>query len=393
VTYTYDGDGRPVKKSNGMLYWAGSSSDALVETDLSGNATAEYVFFIGRRIARIDHPSGSINYYYSDHLGSADVITNASGTITKESDYYPYGGEIPVTTGDSNRYKFTGKERDSESGLDNFGARYDSSSLGRFMTPDWAARPTAVPYAVFGDPQSLNLYGYVRNDPVSRADLDGHAAEADAFINRGDSSMFGYGFWGMGVLASGIPSLSNTQAAEVKAQQKVLADAQKQSQQPNQQQTKCSAQARAKIVGIDGHGVKATLERALMHIFHVEHMFWTVKGSDGIEKDLSGGPTKGTGGKLGEWSRNTDAPADADHGKEADYRDSGKVIWNAPQSGDLCGRVDAMEHAVDSWKADSTYNFFSGPNSNSAFNAVGAAGRMPQQSPFWTPGANTPVPQ
>ncbi|HTW59159.1 MAG TPA: RHS repeat-associated core domain-containing protein [Terriglobales bacterium] len=73
-----------------------------------------------------------------------------------------------------NYYKFTGKERDAESGLDNFGARYNASSLGRFMTPDWAARPIAVPYAVFGDPQSLNLYGYVRNDPVSQADADGH---------------------------------------------------------------------------------------------------------------------------------------------------------------------------------------------------------------------------
>jgi len=70
--------------------------------------------------------------------------------------------------------KFTGKERDTESGLDNFGARYFASTMGRFMSPDWAARPTTVPYAVFGDPQSLNLYNYVRNDPVSRVDPDGH---------------------------------------------------------------------------------------------------------------------------------------------------------------------------------------------------------------------------
>jgi hypothetical protein len=42
------------------------------------------------------------------------------------------------------------------------------------MTPDWSSRATAVPYAVFGDPQSLNLYGYVRNDPITRADADGH---------------------------------------------------------------------------------------------------------------------------------------------------------------------------------------------------------------------------
>ncbi len=174
VTYTYDGDGKRVKKSGGMLYWTGTGSDALLETDLSGNPTAEYVFFGGRRIARIDRPANSVEYYYSDHLGSTDVVTNATGGIVKESDYYPYGGEIPIITGDSNRYKFNGKERDNESGLDNFGARYNASSLGRFMTPDWAARPTAVPYAVFGDPQSLNLYGYVRNDPVSRADADGH---------------------------------------------------------------------------------------------------------------------------------------------------------------------------------------------------------------------------
>lgn len=54
------------------------------------------------------------------------------------------------------------------------------------MTPDWAARPTAVPYAVFGDPQSLNLYGYVRNDPVSIADADGHRCDS-----RGNSSKCG----------------------------------------------------------------------------------------------------------------------------------------------------------------------------------------------------------
>jgi RHS repeat-associated protein len=73
-------------------------------------------------------------------------------------------------------YKFTAKERDTESGLDMFGARYYGSSLGRFMTPDWAAKPTAVPYAMFGDPQSLNLYSYVRNNPTTTRDPDGHDA-------------------------------------------------------------------------------------------------------------------------------------------------------------------------------------------------------------------------
>jgi len=55
-----------------------------------------------------------------------------------------------------------------------FGARYYGSSLGRFMTPDWAAKPVTVPYAHFGNPQSLNLYSYVSNNPTTTADPDGH---------------------------------------------------------------------------------------------------------------------------------------------------------------------------------------------------------------------------
>jgi RHS repeat-associated protein len=71
-------------------------------------------------------------------------------------------------------YMFTGKERDAESGLDYFGARYYASTMGRFMSPDWAAKAEPVPYAKLGDPQTLNLYGYVKNNPLSRIDPDGH---------------------------------------------------------------------------------------------------------------------------------------------------------------------------------------------------------------------------
>jgi RHS repeat-associated protein len=69
---------------------------------------------------------------------------------------------------------YAGKERDTESGLDDFDARYYSSNLGRFMSSDWSAIPAAVPYADFRDPQSINLYTYVRNNPISRIDSDGH---------------------------------------------------------------------------------------------------------------------------------------------------------------------------------------------------------------------------
>ncbi len=68
----------------------------------------------------------------------------------------------------------TGKERDTESGLDFFGARYYSSSMGRFMSPDWAAKAEPVPYAKLDNPQTLNLYGYVKNNPLSMSDPDGH---------------------------------------------------------------------------------------------------------------------------------------------------------------------------------------------------------------------------
>lgn len=63
-------------------------------------------------------------------------------------------------------YKFTGKERDSESGLDNFGARYNASTMGRFMSPDpLGGHPD--------DPQTLNKYAYVRNNPTTLTDPTG----------------------------------------------------------------------------------------------------------------------------------------------------------------------------------------------------------------------------
>lgn len=68
----------------------------------------------------------------------------------------------------------TGKERDAESGNDYFGARYYASTMGRWLSPDWSSRPTAVPYADFSNPQSLNLYSYDTNNPLVRADKDGH---------------------------------------------------------------------------------------------------------------------------------------------------------------------------------------------------------------------------
>ncbi len=184
-SYAYDAGGNRVQKINGnttpatgTLYWS-MSSGIVGESDLLGNLQSEYILFDGERVARRDFLGGttSISYYFSDHLKTASVVTDSAGMITTESDYYPWGGELQIVNNDSNHYKFTGKERDAESGLDYFGARYYSNGLGRFVTSDWSAKAVAVPYADFSDPQSLNLYTYVRNIPTTRYDADGHCAD------------------------------------------------------------------------------------------------------------------------------------------------------------------------------------------------------------------------
>ena len=112
-----------------------------------------------------------VHYYFSDHLGSHALVTNATGTCEQDIDYFPYGGQQNdyCPTPLAQNYKFTGKERDSESGLDNFGARYYGSSLGRFMQVD----PVTVTPARQVDPQQMNLYSYVRNAPLKLVDPTG----------------------------------------------------------------------------------------------------------------------------------------------------------------------------------------------------------------------------
>ena len=79
-------------------------------------------------------------------------------------------------------HHFTGKERDAESGNDYFEARYYSSSMGRFMSPDYSDAPVAVPFATLSNPQTLNLYSYVGNNPLSITDPFGHNWFTD-FLN------------------------------------------------------------------------------------------------------------------------------------------------------------------------------------------------------------------
>jgi RHS repeat-associated protein len=120
-------------------------------------------------------PTTNTVFYHGDQLGSTRLLTDSTGTTTWSATYLPYGQEWnPVST--TNHYKFNGQERDSESGLDDFGARYYSSNFGRFVSADWSEIPVPVPYANLTNPQTLNLYAIVYDNPETFADLDGHTS-------------------------------------------------------------------------------------------------------------------------------------------------------------------------------------------------------------------------
>jgi RHS repeat-associated protein len=110
-----------------------------------------------------------------DHLGNEVGTLGSNGLLANPLDYTPFGQIFSGTTNDP--YLFTGKERDAESGNDYFGARYFTSTVGRFLSPDWSAKADPVPYTKLDDPQSLNLYAYVHNNPLSGVDADGHGYE------------------------------------------------------------------------------------------------------------------------------------------------------------------------------------------------------------------------
>jgi hypothetical protein len=92
VTYTYDGDGRRASKVGSKIYWYGSGSEILAETNASGAVTAEYIFFGGKRIAML--PAGSTaQFYVEDFLGTSRVVTSNTGVVCYDADFYPCGVE------------------------------------------------------------------------------------------------------------------------------------------------------------------------------------------------------------------------------------------------------------------------------------------------------------
>ena len=109
-----------------------------------------------------------VEYYHTDAIGNVRAITDASGSVIERHDYQPYGEEW-LPQGGTQPLRFTGKERDAETGLDYFGARYYGSKIGRFTTVD----PVLDQKDALLNPQKWNRYAYGRNSPLRYVDPDG----------------------------------------------------------------------------------------------------------------------------------------------------------------------------------------------------------------------------
>lgn len=164
--FWYDGDGRRVKK-----YVPSTTETTVFVYDAQGKMVAEYSTIVSQPT------EAKVSYLTNDRLGSPRILTDADGNTISRRDFMPFGEEIFTTqrvpelgyTPDTIRKKFTGYERDNEIDLDYAQARYHNYKLGRFQSPD----PILIRKERLADPQTINLYVYVRNNPLNYTDPDG----------------------------------------------------------------------------------------------------------------------------------------------------------------------------------------------------------------------------
>ncbi len=172
ATYVYDAIGQRVRKTaSGVTTDYVRDASAHVVAEIQGSTwTKGYVYVGPLLLSQYDGLLGSSGattlFVHTDHLGTTRLLSTSAASVSDSMDYLPYG-EL-LSGGSSTTHKFTGKERDAESGLDNFEARYFSSSLGRFGSPDPllnSGRPD--------NPQSWNRYTYTLNNPLNFTDPTG----------------------------------------------------------------------------------------------------------------------------------------------------------------------------------------------------------------------------
>lgn len=136
--------------------------------EVKGTTVTKYIFAGDTRVAvkETTGASSETYYYHQDHLGSTRIVTNSSGTNVEEIHYYPFGETLSDSGSVSVKHKFTSQELDSKTGLYYYGARCYDPLLGRFTTAD-----PIVPDPT--NPQSLNRYSYVLNNPLKYIDPTG----------------------------------------------------------------------------------------------------------------------------------------------------------------------------------------------------------------------------
>jgi RHS repeat-associated protein len=197
VTYFYDGEGQRVKTVSPQLTrrFIYDAAGSLIAEYEGSTLKKEYVYGVTGLLATVEDPGAQtpmVRYMTPDHLGTPRVLSDRDGNVSRH-DYKPFGEELGVqdnrtsTFGygvdDKVRQKFTSKERDVETGLDYFGARYFASEKGRFSSPD----PLFIEMRRLHNPQELNLYVYVINNPTRHTDPTGldfrfSGIDADKFV-------------------------------------------------------------------------------------------------------------------------------------------------------------------------------------------------------------------
>jgi RHS repeat-associated protein len=162
--YFYDESGSRIKKIEYLdgiqtTYYVG---DFIRVVNSSGTFDQVYYYNSIQQVGKKDF-DGEMYFYHPDHLGSTNLMTNSAGEIVEETRYLPFGA---VIFGGDEKFLYTGKELD-KTGLYYYGARYYDPFLRKFTQPD-----SVIP-SVY-NPQSLNKYSYVKNNPYKYIDPSGH---------------------------------------------------------------------------------------------------------------------------------------------------------------------------------------------------------------------------
>jgi RHS repeat-associated protein len=174
TSYTVDALGQRIAKwSGGTMtnqYLYGADGQAVAEMDGSGNWLRTNVRVGGQFLAELQ---GTKTYYrLNDHLGTVRAEFGSDGCLSTYTSL-PFGdGQTTVANGcaDITLHHFTGKERDTESGNDYFGARYYASSMARWISPD---EVNMTEERMLNPSSTLNKYAYAANNPLTYVDPDG----------------------------------------------------------------------------------------------------------------------------------------------------------------------------------------------------------------------------